>query len=185
MVYFLNETMAELQAYELRQKNLMALNTIEFIDEQLANISMKLEDSENALEAFRSDNLIVDLSSEAEQVLEYFIELEQERAALSLQRDFYRYVIKFLESKENYSGLSLPTLSTFNDPLVVQLSEQLIESSVELERYKFSLEQSNPAVIELQKEVQYTKQALYNATQNALSSSSIVMTDLDNRLSVI
>ena len=106
-------------------------------------------------------------------MLEYFIELEQERAALNLQRSFYKYVMEFLQNKQNYSGLSLPTLSTFNDPLVAQLTEQLVESSVALERYRYSLEGSNPAVIELEKEVQYTKQALYNATQNALSSSNL------------
>ena len=113
------------------------------------------------------------MSSESEQMLEYFIELEQERAALNLQRSFYKYVMEFLQNKQNYSGLSLPTLSTFNDPLVAQLTEQLVESSVALERYRYSLDGSNPAVIELEKEVQYTKQALYNATQNALSSSNL------------
>ena len=65
---------------------------------------------------------------------------------------------------------------------MAQLAEQLIESSVSLERYKYSLEGTNPAVIELEKEVQYTKQALYNATQNALSSSSIVLEDLNDRI---
>ena len=80
--------------------------------------------------------------------------------------------------------MSLPTLSTFNDPLVAQLTEQLVESSVALERYRYSLEGSNPAVIELEKEVQYTKQALYNATQNALSSSNLVVEDLNKRLSI-
>ena len=56
----------------------------------------------------------------------------------------------------------LPTLSTFNDPLVAQLTEQLVENSVAfLERYKYSLEGSNPAVIELEKEVEYTSSRLY------------------------
>ena len=180
---YLNASIETLQAYELRQKNLMAINTIAFIDGQLIQIESELRDSESALEEFRSNNLIVDLSSESEQMLEYFIELEQERAALNLQRSFYKYVMEFLQNKQNYSGLSLPTLSTFNDPLVAQLTEQLVESSVALERYRYSLDGSNPAVIELEKEVQYTKQALYNATQNALSSSNLVVDDLNKRLS--
>ena len=179
---YLNASIETLQAYELRQKNLMAINTIAFIDGQLIQIESELRDSESALEEFRSNNLIVDLSSESEQMLEYFIELEQERAALNLQRSFYKYVMEFLQNKQNYSGLSLPTLSTFNDPLVAQLTEQLVESSVALERYRYSLDGSNPAVIELEKEVQYTKQALYNATQNALSSSNLVVDDLNKRL---
>ena len=116
----------------------MAVNTIEFIDSQLVEIEYDLKQSEIALEQFRAENLIVDLGSEAEQMLEYFIQLEEERASLNLQRSFTEYVLEFLENQKNYSGLSLPTLSTFNDPLVVQLAGQLVETSVALERMSYS-----------------------------------------------
>ena len=102
MADYLNASINEVQSYELRQKNLMAINTIEFIDGQLIQIESALRDSETALKEFRSENLIVDLSSESAQMLEYFIELEQERAALNLQRSFYKYVIDFLQSKNNF-----------------------------------------------------------------------------------
>ena len=179
---YLNASVDELQAYELREKNLMAVNTIEFIDSQLVEIEYDLKQSEAALEQFRAENLIVDLGSEAEQMLEYFIQLEEEKASLNLQRSFYRYVLEFLENEQNYSGLSLPTLSTFNDPLVVQLAGQLVETSVALERMSYSLDSSNPAILELQKEVRYTKRALYNATENALASSELIMEDIGTRL---
>ena len=83
----------------------MAVNTIEFIDSQLVEIEYDLKQSEAALEQFRSENLIVDLGSEAEQMLEYFIQLEEEKASLNLQRSFYNYVLEFLENEQNYSGL--------------------------------------------------------------------------------
>ena len=159
----------------------MAVNTIEFIDSQLIEIEYDLKQSEIALERFRAENLIVDLGSEAEQMLEYFIQLEEQKASLDLQRSFYRYVLDFLENQKNYSGLSLPTLDTFNDPLVVQLAGKLVETSVALERMSYSLDGRNPAILELQKEVRY-KRALYNATENALASSDLVMHDIDSRL---
>ena len=65
----MNASIEELQSCELRQKNLMAINTIEFIDGQLIQIESSLRNSESALEEFRSQNLIVDLSSESEQML--------------------------------------------------------------------------------------------------------------------
>ena len=171
---YLNASVDELQAYELREKNLMAVNTIDFIDGQLVEIEFDLKQSEAALEQFRAENLIVDLGSEAEQMLEYFIQLEEEKASLDLQRAFYNYVLEFLENEQSYSGLSLPTLSTFNDPFVVQLSEQLVETSVTLERMSYSLDASNPAILELRKEVRYTKQALFNATENALAGDIVM-----------
>ena len=73
----------------------MAVNTIEFIDSQLVEIEYDLKQSEAALEQFRAENLIVDLGSEAEQMLEYFIQLEEEKASLNLQRSFYRLRVEF------------------------------------------------------------------------------------------
>ena len=178
MVDYLNASINALREYELEQKNEMAINTIAFIDEQIGQIEGSLRDSESALEEFRSDNLIVDLSSEGSQIVEHFIELEQERAALTLQRSFYFYVIDFLANKESFSGLSLPPMRAFDDPLVLQLIDQLVETSVMLERMSFSLEKDNPALQELEKELRYAKQALYNVTENALSSSELVLRTL-------
>ena len=85
----------------------MAINTIEFIDGQLIQIESSLRVSEAALEEFRSQNLIVDLSSESEQMLEYFIGLEQERAAIKLTALASTVIrFEFLEKNQNYSGLS-------------------------------------------------------------------------------
>ena len=55
---YMNASIDELQSYELRQKNLMAINTIEFIDGQLIQIESSLRNSEAALEEFRSQTLL-------------------------------------------------------------------------------------------------------------------------------
>ncbi len=168
---YLNASISELQAYELRQKNQMAINTIEFIDGQLLIIESALKDSESALEDFRSQNLIIDLNTKSEQMLEYFIAWEQEKSALTLKRSFYLYVIDFLQNEQNFSGLSIPAMGAFDDPIVLQLAEQLVSSSIALERVQLTLERNNPARRDLENEVAYSRQALLNATNNALSSS--------------
>ena len=65
---------------------------------------------------------------------------------------------------------------------MARLASQLVETSVALERMGYSLDDNNPAILELQREVQYTKQALYNATVNALASSELVLADISGRL---
>ena len=181
---YLNASVAELQAYELRQKNQMAVNTIEFIDQQLLMVESDLKDSETALEDFRSENLIIDLNTKSEQMLQYFIELEQEKSAISLKRAFYLYVIDFLKNEQSFSGLSIPSMGAFDDPIVIQLAEQLVSSSIALDRIQLTLERNNPARLDLENEVAYSKQALLNATTNALSSSYIALKDVNERLGV-
>ena len=46
----------------------------------------------------------------------------------------------------------------------------------------YSLGENNPAILELQKEIRYSKQALYNASNNALVSSALILTDLEIRI---
>ena len=80
-VDYLNASIATLQSYELSQKNLFAKNTITFIDQQISTLSQGLRESESALKDFRAENLIVNLSSEANQMLEKVLLLEEEKIA--------------------------------------------------------------------------------------------------------
>ena len=52
LVDYLNASVAQVQDYELKQKNLMAINTIAFIDGQLSNIEASLRNSEQAQKNF-------------------------------------------------------------------------------------------------------------------------------------
>ena len=69
-------------------------------------------------------------------------------------------MIDFLSTKQSYSGLSLPALSGIDDLLVGMLSSDLLRQSVELEEYKYSLSEENPAIEELTEQLKYTKQSL-------------------------
>ena len=179
---FLNTTVTELRRFELEEKNLMAKNTINFIDSQLEAIKLDLASTEENLGSFRAENLIVDLGAESSQLMEQYLQLEKERSMLKLQRNFYRYVIDFLNSEKRYSGLSLPALSGIEDPLVGALSTELLELSVELEQYKYTLSEENPAIAELEEQLRYTKQSLENASKNALDRTRIVQEDIDSRM---
>ena len=74
---FLNTTVTELRRFELDEKNLMATNTIAFIDSQLEAIKLDLANTEENLESFRAENLIVDLGAESSQLMEQYLGLEQ------------------------------------------------------------------------------------------------------------
>ena len=79
---FLNTTVTELRRFELDEKNLMATNTIAFIDSQLEAIKLDLANTEENLGDFRAENLIVDLGAESSQLMEQYLGLEQERSML-------------------------------------------------------------------------------------------------------
>ena len=74
------------------RKNQMAVNTIEFID-QLLMVESDLEIVRTALEDFHSENLIIDLNTKSEQMLQYFIELEQKNQQDFIKRELSIYML--------------------------------------------------------------------------------------------
>ena len=69
----------------LEKKNHEASRIVEFIDEQLVNISDSLMMTENRLQEFRSQNRIMDISAQAQQIIDQAIILENGKAGLTLE----------------------------------------------------------------------------------------------------
>ena len=122
----LNAISSELRNYELSRKNAQARNTISFIDGQLTNILSSLRNSEESLESFRADNLIVDLGAEGSQLITQFVSTEEQITELNLIKNYYRYIIDFLQSEASVNEFSFPTLTGIEDELVSQLADQLL-----------------------------------------------------------
>ncbi len=179
---FLNATIGELRRFELEQKNVMAVNSIQFIDEQLENIHEKLEFAESELRDFRSENLIVNLPQESSQILDGFASMDKEFTALSLRKNIYEHTLAVLESERTYEGLSLPSFSMFNDPTLSTLTQELMSISAETQRARLVLEPSNPTRRTLERELEFARSGLIKFVQNALSSTNMLLAKLESRM---
>ena len=111
----------------------MASNTISFIDQQINQIESELKNNENALERFRSTNLLVNLGAEADQILSQLTDLEAQKAKMTLEQSLYDLVLDFLEQENGSSGIYLPSFDAVQQPVIQQLIKELIESSSTLE----------------------------------------------------
>ena len=181
----LNEVSAQLREYELSRKNAQARSTIAFIDEQLSSTLSALQVSEESLESFRADNLIVDIGVEGSQLIEQFVTIEQQSTELNLVKSYYRYIIDFLSSASSINEFSFPTLTGIEDELVAQLADQLITLSTSIDAYRYSLSADNPAIKELEEQIGYTKRSLKQGAENALEHTQIMQNDLSKRKSAI
>jgi len=88
-VNFLNMLTAVYLQRSLDQKNQIASNTINFIDRQLDVISDTLTVAETDLQNFQSDNEVMDLSFQAQQVYEYIQDLQKQKAELEVKSRYY------------------------------------------------------------------------------------------------
>ena len=72
---------------------------IQFIDDQLVGISDSLSTTENRLQQFRSSHKVMDLSAQGQAIIGQVTLLENERARLNLEANYYDYLAEYLAQK--------------------------------------------------------------------------------------
>jgi len=111
----------------LDQKNQIASNTINFIDQQLDVISDTLTVAETDLQNFQSDNEVMDLSFQAQQVYEYIQDLQKQKAELEVKSRYYHNLKNYIKkNSEKIDQLVAPSAMGIEDPVLNALVSQLI-----------------------------------------------------------
>ena len=90
---YLNKLMEVYIRQGLEEKNQTAINTVNFIDEQLGVIDTSLQQAEMNLQNFRLDNKLVDVSTEGNMAYERVQNYMNQKAMLELQKRYYDYLL--------------------------------------------------------------------------------------------
>jgi uncharacterized protein involved in exopolysaccharide biosynthesis len=96
---FLNKHVEGFQAISLDKKNTEAARRIQFIEDQLVGISDSLSNTETRLQQFRSSHRVMDLSAQGQSIIAQVTLLENERARLNLEANYYDYLADYLAKK--------------------------------------------------------------------------------------
>lgn len=181
---YLNALMEAYLENELDQKNSIASNTINFIDEQLSGLADSLFFIENRLEAFRSANRIYDISSEGSSVFQRMAELDAELAQEKFKREYYRNLRDYL-IKEDYREIIVPSGLGINDPIL----NNLIGSLLELQNQKASLmttqKEASPAVREVNRQLEDMNNSIRELLVNVDENAAFLIRDLERRIGLI
>jgi tyrosine-protein kinase Etk/Wzc len=155
---FLNKLAEVFLNYNLDKKNKEANRTIEFIDKQLVGISDSLAITEENLQRFRSKNMVMNLSAQGQVIIDQAMKLENEKAILVIQSNYYNYLAEYL-SKDNKGEVPIaPATMGITDPGLTRLVMDLAE--VQGQYYSKSLGEMNPMQGQLAQRLKNTKDAL-------------------------
>lgn len=124
---FLNKHIEKFQAISLERKNSEADRRIQFIDNQLIGISDSLLLTENQLQQFRSSHRVMDLTAQGQVLIEQVTVLENERARLNLEANYYDYLADYLSKDESGEVPIIPMTMGITDPGLTRLVEELAE----------------------------------------------------------
>jgi capsular exopolysaccharide synthesis family protein len=169
----------------LEDKNIIAIRTIDFIDNQLSEITDSLSYTENKLQNFRVENKVMDVSFQAQKVFEKLQGLENERAILIVKSKYYKYLKDYIESNKNIKEIISPSAIGIEDVVLNNLLMELIKLYGEKVSVNYSTKQKNPYSNTMNLEIENIKNNIIENLQNSINSTEIAKSSIDSRMELI
>jgi capsular exopolysaccharide synthesis family protein len=143
-----------------------ATRTIGFVEEQLKGIRTELEGAEKNLETYKSASGVIQLDSEAQNLIKTLTDVEKQKAETVLQRKQVEFALGSLKEARKHGGVYSPAVLR-DDPLVAAMASRLAELEVQKRGLLSESTDSHPGVKTVQAqidEVQKKIQSTYETT---------------------
>lgn len=164
----------------IKDKNQVAVNTAEFINERLVIIGQELGDVESNLETFKRDNQVVDISSSANMYMTETQKYNTDALELETQLRLASYIKDYLTDPKKETDL-IPANTGISD---MNIETQINQYNVaKLKRDKLITDSSerNPVVEELNNSLRAMKQNIIRAVDNMIVSINVKLRDAQSR----
>jgi tyrosine-protein kinase Etk/Wzc len=181
-INFLNTLTDSYIQYGLDEKNEITVNTIKFIDDQLAKTTDSLKTSANQLEQFRNKENLVIVEGNSEKAYEELDELEKRKAEIQIQRKYYQYLYDYIEQNQNLKKVVAPSAVGISDILLNQLVSELYTLQSEQTSLAFSAKEKNHTFTVLDIKIKNTRETLIENLNNLIKTSDIYLKDNQERL---
>ncbi|MFO7851449.1 MAG: GumC family protein [Bacteroidota bacterium] len=178
-VDFLNAYLKTYLNQNLTKKNAIALNTVNFIDNQLAEISDSLMISESKLSDYRSSHQVTDLSYQGQQALSQMNEIENQKSALRVQERYYNYILDYFDTNKDIAGLAPPSAANVNDPIMNALVLELLELNSERSAILSNNLEKSLFRDQIENKIELQKQTIIENVKNNLNNLSLSLNELD------
>jgi tyrosine-protein kinase Etk/Wzc len=165
----------------LDEKNQTAINTINFIDEQLETVVDSLHKAEDKLQNFRLRNKILDISSEGTAIMARMEKVQTEKVTLDMQMKYYRYIQEYIENKKDFREVLAPSVMGIADPLLNSLVTELTSLYGERGVLSQSAHANFPGLPQINAKIQITMDALKENIRQIVNSANLQLADVNKR----
>ncbi|WBL22036.1 GumC family protein [Zunongwangia sp. HRR-M8] len=179
----IDQLIVEYNKEAIIDKNLVASNTAEFIDERLKIINFELDSVEIDKEAFKENRKLTDIQAESELFLENASEYKKKRQEAMTQMQLVDAMLNYLEDGNN-SDLLPANLGLEGDGVNKQVTNynQLV---LERNRILESSTVKNPTILKLDQQIDQMRSVIIKSLDRLSSNLDISMKELNNEAKVI
>lgn len=144
----LNALIAAYDKASITDKNILAENTLSFLDDRLKYVSNDLGSIEKQLQQYRARKGAIDLSSQGKLFLENVSANDQKLSDVNMKLAVLKQVEQYVFSNDNRGGLVPSTLGV-DDPLLTNLLNKLYDTELKYEKIKRTTGENNPELTSL------------------------------------
>ena len=166
---------------DLEDKSSVAALTLKFVDEQLDEISKKLNASEIELQKFKEQKGTVDLSEESKAYLERVTSVDEDRVKAEIDLRSLDYLYDYVSGNKDVETLAPSSLGN-PDPLLVDLITRLKGMQSKRKGLIYGSSNQSPAIKVIDEQIEQTKKALIENINSIRNLTSTSLKGLNNQL---
>ncbi len=164
----------------IKDKNQVAVNTADFINERLIIISRELGGVETELEDFKRTNLVVDLGATTGITMGDAQKYGTEALELETQLRLAGYIKEYLTDPSKETGL-IPSNTGISDMNIENQISLYNAAKLKRDRLLGESSENNPVVLELNNSLRSMKQSIIRAVDNLIVSLDVKRQDASAR----
>lgn len=164
-----------LEAYNeewVRYTNKSTVNTAKFIDERLLVIEQELGSVDSNIERFKSDNRLMDISSETEKVSEESAKYAEQTFITNNQLAIARFIKEYLIDDSKGYDL-LPSNSGIGSATIESQIAEYNKRLLDRQRLLSGSSENNPLVIDLDDQLKMMRSTILRSVDNHISTLKI------------
>ncbi|MVN23443.1 GumC family protein [Mucilaginibacter arboris] len=170
------------------EKNTLARNTSQFIDERLARVGEDLVTIEHKMQAYKADKGAVDVDTQGKLFLENVSSNDQKVSEINTKLSVLNQVENSVRSKDLSSGI-VPSMAGVDDPSLTQMVKNIFDLQIEAESLKKTTGENNPLYVSYIDRIEKIRpqilQNVENQKQSLLASKSNISTTNNSYSSVL
>lgn len=156
----LNEIIASYNIAAVAEKNILAKNTLQFIEERLNIVGGQLNEIERKIQQYKSNVGAIDISTQGKLYLENVSNNDQRLSEINLQLSVINALEKNITENSRSAGSHTIVLSN-TDPIFSQLLSSLNSAELEREKLKKTVAENNPILVAVSDQILKIKDNIY------------------------
>ena len=166
----LNGLLAAYNNAAVKEKNIMAANTLAFLDERLNIVGHDLDVIGQKLQHYKSDRGAIDISSQANSFLQNVSTNDQKMSDVNLQLSVLDQIENYVKAKENKGNL-VPSTVGITDPQLPQLLSKLYDLQLQYEKLKKTTGENNPMMVSINDQIEKIRPGILDNIQDSKAKS--------------